>query len=80
MGDWLAGEDSRGSLRDKCENCYFGLDNHVPKREGRSRQNLGDQCYLPCRARDCERRRVRHWARDCPNRVRLNERSRRPAF
>ena len=80
MGAWLAGEDSRGSLRDKCKNCYIGLRTLAPKREGRSRQDLGSQRYLPCRARDCERKRARHWARDCPNRPQLNERSRRPAF
>ena len=79
MAAWLAGEDSKGSLRDKCKSCYIGLGAHAPKREGRSRQGLGNQCYSPRLARDCQRERARHWARDCPNRVQLNERPRRPA-
>ena len=78
IGASLAGEDSKASLRDKCKNCYIGLGAHVPKHEGRSRQDLGNQCYLPCRARDCERKRARDWARDCPNRAQLNGRPRRP--
>ena len=79
MGFWLAVEESRGSLRDKCKNCYIGLGTHAPKHEGRSCHDLGNQCYLPRRARGCGRKRARHWACDCPNRVQLNERSRRPA-
>ena len=77
-GLWLAGEDSKGSSRDKCKNCYIGLGTHVPKREGRSCQDLGSQCYLPRRARGCERKRAPLGA-DCPNRIQLNERPRRPA-
>ena len=79
MGFWLAGEDSKGSLRDTCKNCYIGLGTHVPKHEGRSRQDLGNQRHLPRRSRDCERERACHWARDGPYRVQLNERPRRPA-
>ena len=30
MKAWLAGEDSKGSLRDKCKNCYIGLGTHAP--------------------------------------------------
>ena len=71
MGFWLAGDER--------ENWYIGLGTHVPKHEGRSRQAMGNQCYLPRRARDCERKRACHWARDCPNRVQMNERPRRPA-
>ena len=78
MGAWLAGEDSKGSLRGKCKNCYIGLGALAPKFEGRSRQDLGNQCYLMLRARDCDRKRACHWARDCPNRAQLNDRSRRP--
>ena len=47
MAAWLAGEDSKGSLHDKCKNCYIGLGTRKPTREGRSRQDLGNQCYLP---------------------------------
>ena len=52
MSAWLAGEDAKGSLRDKCTNCYVGLGAHAPPHEGRSRQDLGNQCYLMRRARD----------------------------
>ena len=79
MAFWLAGEDSKGSSRDMCKNCYIGLGAHVPEHEGRSCQDLGNQCYLPRRFRDCERKRAFHVARDCPNRVQSNERARRPA-
>ena len=76
---WLAGEDSKGSLRDKCKSCYIGLGTHAPKHEGRSRQDLGNQRYLPRRARSCERKHACHWARDYPNRHQLSERGRRPS-
>ena len=79
MAACLAGEGSRGSLRDKCENCYIGLDTHVPRHEGRSRQDLGNQRYLARRGRTCEQQRARHWARDCRNRVQLRGRPRRPS-
>ena len=78
MGAWLACEEPKCALRDKCKNCFIGLGTHVPNHEGRSRHDLGNQCYLMCRARDCERKWARHGARDCPNRAQLNERSRRP--
>ena len=77
MSAWLAGEDAKGSLRGKCKNCYIGLGTHAPKHGGRSGQDLGNQCYLMRRARDCGRKRACHWARDCPNRQQLNERPRR---
>ena len=77
MSARLAGEDAKGSLRGKCKNCYIGLGTHAPKHEGRSGQDLGNQCNVTCRARDCERKRARHWVRDCPNRPQLNERPRR---
>ena len=79
MATWLAGEDRKGSLRDKCKNCYISLGTHAPKREGRSRQYLGNQRHSPRRSRGFERKFARQWARDCPNRVQLNERPRRPA-
>ena len=74
---WLAGEDGKGSLRGKCKNCYVGLGARVSRREGRLRQDLGNQCYLPRRARSYERKNARHWARDCPNRAHLDARARR---
>ena len=80
MGSRLAGEDSKRSSREKCKNCFIGLGTHVPKHNGRSCQDLGNRCYLPRSARDCGRRRARHWARDCPNRAQLNGRSRRPTL
>ena len=77
MSPWLAGEDTKCSLRDKCKNCYIGLGTHVPKHEWRSCKDLGNACYLTRRARDYECKRARHWARDCPNRPQLNARPRR---
>ena len=61
----LAGEDSKGSLRDKCKNCYIGLG--APRHVGRSCQLLSNRRHLPCRAPGCEGSMVRHWPRDCPN-------------
>ena len=74
---WAAGLDGKGSLKGKCKNCYVDVGMHVPIHEGKSRQELGNPCYLPRRARSCERKNARHWARECPNRRELNTRQRR---
>ena len=50
MNAWLAGEDSEGSPRDKCKNCFIELGTNAPTHEGQSRQDLGNQCYLMRRA------------------------------
>ena len=34
MSAWLAGEDPKGLLRDRCKSCYVGLATHAPKHEG----------------------------------------------
>ena len=65
------------SLRDKCENCYAGSGTHVPRHQGRARQDLGTRCYLPRRAPGCDGEDGRNWARDCANRARLDEKMRR---
>ena len=44
---WTAGQDAKGSLKGKCKKCYVGLGMHVPIHEGKSRQELGNPCYLP---------------------------------
>ena len=77
MATWLVGSDEKGSLKGKCKNCYVGLGLHVPIHEGKSCQDLGNQCYLPCYARSCQKTGLCHWARDCPNRRELNSRQRR---
>ena len=74
---WSAGQDEKGSLKDKCKNCYVGLGMHVPIHKGKSRQELGNPCYLPRQARSCVKKNACHWARDCPNRRELNLRPRR---
>ena len=74
---WSAGQDEKGSLKDKCKNCYVGLGMHVPIHKGKSCQELGNPCYLPCQARSCVKKGACHWARDCPNRRELNLRPRR---
>ena len=74
---WTAGQDEKGSLKGKRKNCYVGLGMHVPIHEGKSRQELGNPCYLPRHARSCEKKSARHWARDCPNRRELIMRPRR---
>ena len=37
VSKWSAGEDSKGSLGDKCKNCYIGLGADAPRHVGRSR-------------------------------------------
>ena len=65
---WGAGVDSMGSFRDLRKNCCLGTGAHVPRHEGRSRQNLGNPRHLPRRAPGREGKDVCHWARNCPNR------------
>ena len=74
LSAWAAGRDGKGSLKGKCKNCYVGMGLHVPIHTGKSCQELGNQCYLPCRARSCEKTGACHWARDCPNRRELKRR------
>ena len=74
LAAWAAGRDDKGSLKGKCKNCYVGMGLHVPIHSGKSCQELGNQCYLPCRARSCEKAGACHWARDCPNRRELKRR------
>ena len=74
---WAAGQDDKGPLKGKCENCYVGLGTHVPIHERQSRQDLGNPRYLPRRARSCAKKSARHWARARPRRRELNERQRR---
>ena len=45
----VAREDSEGSLRDKCRNWYICVGTHVPRHVSRTRQDLGNKCYLPIR-------------------------------
>ena len=71
---WAAGQDGKGPLKGKCKNVYVGLGAHVPIHEGKSRQELGNPCYLPRRARSCEKIQARHWARARPYHRELNER------
>ena len=68
----VAGEDSKGSLRDKCVNCYIGLGTHVPRHVGRTCQDLGNECYRPRRAPGRDGAGVYHWGRGRP--------ARRPIF
>ena len=77
LSAWGAGSDEKGSLKGKCKNCYVGMGLHVPIHKGKSCQELGNQCFLPCHARSCEKIGACHWARDCPNRRELNLRPRR---
>ena len=63
LSAWFAGEYGKGSLRDKCKNCYIGLGAHVPRRAGRPCQDLHNRCLLPRRAPVCESLNARHWAR-----------------
>ena len=75
LAAWAAGHDEKGSLNGKCKNCYVGLGTHVPIHEGKSCQDLGNPCYLPCRAKSCELTNACHWARECPFRRELGPRS-----
>ena len=77
LAAWAAGQDEKGSLKGKCENCYVGLGMHAPIHEDKSRQELGNPCYLPRHARSCERKNACHWARERPNPRELNNRQRR---
>ena len=77
LAAWSSGRDEKGSLKDKCKNCYVGLGMHVPIHKGKSCQELGNPCYLPRQARSCVKKNACHWARDCPNRQELNLRPRR---
>ena len=74
---WSVAHDEKGSWKGKCENYYVGLGTRVAIHEGKSRQELGNPCYLPCQARSCVKKNARHWARDCPNRREPNLRPRR---
>ena len=74
LAAWAAGQDEKGSLKGKRENCYVGLGAHVPIHEGKSCQDLGNPCYFSRRARSCEKIQACHWARECPYRRELGPR------
>ena len=71
-----AGQDDKGPLRGMFKNCYVGLGTHVPAHQGTSRQDLGNPCYIPRRARICEQKGACLWARERPDWRQLNERTR----
>ena len=61
LAAWAAGEDSRGSPRDKCKDCYIGLGTDVPRHVGRTCQDLGNKCDPPRRAPGCDGAGACHW-------------------
>ena len=68
LAAWVAGEDSKGSHRDKCENCFLGLGTHVSRHVSRTCRDLGNKRYLPRRPPGCDGAGVCRWGRGCPSR------------
>ena len=45
-----AGLDAESSFRGLRKICYMSTGAHEPRRKGRPRKDLGNPCFLPCRA------------------------------